>query len=940
MTTNDESSSSGDKNLTKSDTTSNKEEQDRTAMNSGQRNGIQVKENDGQSRPIIVAQVASTDRGETSQGCRKDTGDGCHEKTSINSQQRGSKSNEVIKAKQNAIGSGQVKTNTNKSNNGIVLNTGVKIDLKLPSSAQTITTANVQKQGQKQGDHKHDSKISTLIRENAPKTGNIRIQNANHVVINDGGGEVKVIKQSNAQTKATPSVAQTNIVKAVTTKISTTMPAKTLNAAPGLKNPSKIQAKPPLVGFQRNTIVSNSAAVSSTNTTLTPHKQSSKLAMKLPVTTVNAHPQGSQSIIKNAGFKGIGTTITNTSQKLSPTNNLPISKPTMLNVKKVSSSSTATINISEGSSIPLSTPAPASNKRPNSMIYTPHQHHLLSTTSQKRKKFRSPLADMYDPYIQPCDNNLTDARKRLQVALEQTRTLRMAFTNRVYEKYRVILRMQSLALKPPEIASLIRKNPKSHFESLVKDIDLINKEKELEKKEAQHLNLAVSGSSINEFHKHNAHTATISQPNNCGLAGSHSQSGTSLTISPTVMNLLNGVENTEQLSWYNSGLSLVVLPEEEMNEGDEHFFKRNIGVGLDSSCKVKEISPAAAVAANIMLDRVRKGKQLRLLSGKQAGDEMHHVHNYKGTGKGDIDTETNTFATKNIQSTDISTSHQASNIKPSASKSINPATDTKRIQGKSHQPTQLSSLQYSFTSSTLSSPPPNNIKKKVSLAMQSPTTGVYNTGSGGITGNRPNRPRASNSLVTLLSLSPTIEGKRKSGKLSACASALVTSGISHIPSSKKGGSTSLGNGANYNNQHNVPTSLLHSSMNESQLNNPHPFPSSKGAMCSRSDSLLCNQNNPYFMNLNLNSKNTAIYKDKLLPPLLTSIKRKKQKDDDLVNFQRREHVSSKRGENAIKAILENFQSCDEAKPGVKDKYSKVLLATFDKVADYQQRKLF
>ena len=94
------------------------------------------------------------------------------------------------------------------------------------------------------------------------------------------------------------------------------------------------------------------------------------------------------------------------------------------------------------------------------------------------------------------------------------------------------------------------------------------------------------------------------------------------------------------------------------------------------------------------------------------------------------------------------------------------------------------------------------------------------------------------------------------------------------------------------------------------------------------------------MNLNLNSKNTAIYKDKLLPPLLTSIKRKKQKEDDLVNFQRREHVSSKRGENAIKAILENFQSCDEAKPGVKDKYSKVLLATFDKVADYQQRKLF
>eukprot|EP00957_Ditylum_brightwellii_P089032 6780181-Ditylum_brightwellii.AAC.1 len=50
------------------------------------------------------------------------------------------------------------------------------------------------------------------------------------------------------------------------------------------------------------------------------------------------------------------------------------------------------------------------------------------------------LVDTYSPYIHPDDTSLDAARKRLRTALDQTRILRAAFTDRVYKKYRVVLR--------------------------------------------------------------------------------------------------------------------------------------------------------------------------------------------------------------------------------------------------------------------------------------------------------------------------------------------------------------------------------------------------------------------------------------------------------------------------------------------------------------------
>lgn len=185
---------------------------------------------------------------------------------------------------------------------------------------------------------------------------------------------------------------------------------------------------------------------------------------------------------------------------------------------------------------------------------------------------RKPLTDLYGDYLcDATDTCLEDARLRLKTALSQTYMLQKAFTDRLYDKYRVCLR-------PPrttdEVINSIRVDPISSDERLRIEIDVIRDEKEVERKEAALINAEMAASKV---------TAA----------------------------LLGGVDNAEQLMYYTAGLNLVILPEE--NVPDEHvknYHDRgptNPGTGQ----RVRNISQAAAVAGEVMLDRTRKAVVMR-----------------------------------------------------------------------------------------------------------------------------------------------------------------------------------------------------------------------------------------------------------------------------------------------------------------------------------------
>jgi hypothetical protein len=185
---------------------------------------------------------------------------------------------------------------------------------------------------------------------------------------------------------------------------------------------------------------------------------------------------------------------------------------------------------------------------------------------------RSALVDKFAPFIAPSDRSMNDARKRLQKAHEQVQSLRAAFTERVYGKYRVCLR------PPPtsaETLDAIRANPVAAAQRLEQEIERIRLEKEYEKKEAQALNV--------EFNK----------------------------MDPSVLSSLHA-DNADQLMFISAGLSLVILPEEKNVDPKilEDYEDRG-PVNPTTGQRVKNISQAAAAAGDVILERARKGAAMR-----------------------------------------------------------------------------------------------------------------------------------------------------------------------------------------------------------------------------------------------------------------------------------------------------------------------------------------
>lgn len=197
-----------------------------------------------------------------------------------------------------------------------------------------------------------------------------------------------------------------------------------------------------------------------------------------------------------------------------------------------------------------------------------------TAAEQEMRKIREPLTNLYGPYLVAGDTSLAAARQRLHTALEQTRQLRTAFTDRVYGKYRVCLH------RPPgdqaALLAPILKDPATVHANLTKQMAAVRLEKDVEKKEAQKLNAEMAAND---------------------------------TAATTALN----VDNAEQLMYLSAGLNLVILPEN--NTVDPlalRAYKERGPVNVETGQRVRAISQAAATAGEVMLDRTRKAAAMRV----------------------------------------------------------------------------------------------------------------------------------------------------------------------------------------------------------------------------------------------------------------------------------------------------------------------------------------
>lgn len=202
------------------------------------------------------------------------------------------------------------------------------------------------------------------------------------------------------------------------------------------------------------------------------------------------------------------------------------------------------------------------------------------SAGKSRRAPKSQLEELYSPYILPGEQSLDDATRRLKTAIEQTRILREAFTERLYDKYRVVLRAVPKSSDP--VLAAIDLNPRSAYQLIQQQMSVIQNEKDMEK--------------------------IISNQINAELAAAKNIDETAL-----ILGGLTGVENAEQLSWFGAGLNLVILPEDDISDTEliDRGIKERAPIDPETGGKHRDLSAAAAVAAAAMLDRVRKGADIK-----------------------------------------------------------------------------------------------------------------------------------------------------------------------------------------------------------------------------------------------------------------------------------------------------------------------------------------
>ncbi|KAL3918705.1 MAG: hypothetical protein SGILL_004110, partial [Bacillariaceae sp.] len=230
----------------------------------------------------------------------------------------------------------------------------------------------------------------------------------------------------------------------------------------------------------------------------------------------------------------------------------------------------------------------------------------MSATSESEAvivRQRAPLADKYDPYIVPSDTSLEDAKSRLRTALDQTRQLRAAFTERVYGKYRI-------CLKPPpqteDIIETLEQHPEQLLRKLQDEIKYVKAEKELEKKEVQRL--------------HNQAAAAARKESIADAAAPAASNDAGKTAKPS----RNQLSDAEQLMCVTTGLGLVVLPESDASNIDMAVYNDRGPLDLNTGLRVRGISQAAATAGEATLERARRAQALKVERDKIREDHPHH----------------------------------------------------------------------------------------------------------------------------------------------------------------------------------------------------------------------------------------------------------------------------------------------------------------------------
>jgi len=183
--------------------------------------------------------------------------------------------------------------------------------------------------------------------------------------------------------------------------------------------------------------------------------------------------------------------------------------------------------------------------------------------------------------------------------------LRASFTDRVYQKYRVILK--PVAKNVDDMINKIKIDPITSAKKLEEEIRSLKQEKDIEKKEAQKINAALAANNAN-----NADGSTSSSQQ----------------------------ETADQLAFIGAGLSLVILPEEDISEYeiDPAEYPHRGPTNPETGSRVGGISAAAAAAAEVLLDRTRRSgamrmernrrRQLQLLSGEDAEAETDSTYSH------------------------------------------------------------------------------------------------------------------------------------------------------------------------------------------------------------------------------------------------------------------------------------------------------------------------
>ena len=117
------------------------------------------------------------------------------------------------------------------------------------------------------------------------------------------------------------------------------------------------------------------------------------------------------------------------------------------------------------------------NTQPKSPITIPPKSPDERSTRSEVLKVEPTLEQLYRPYVLPDETDLDSARDRIRHGLEQTRVLRQAFTEQVYERYGVILKPFPSASEHADELDKILANPHDSMTKLA----AIDREKKRER---------------------------------------------------------------------------------------------------------------------------------------------------------------------------------------------------------------------------------------------------------------------------------------------------------------------------------------------------------------------------------------------------------------------------------------------------------------------------